>query len=424
MISFKRVLFILIIGNNIVWLSAMERKQAAGLLELYPIPNIANSWFARAFGCNQARAEAHRRAIKQACRKRDAFKVEALTYVYEGYKQAPFSFWFRDEEQKRQQRGKKLLNTALESKRNDLAFLLLAHLADDNDHALIQLAASSACPQEAIMLLCEQGVDIDAMNAKGYTPLGSFACMGRRSLVNTLLSCGADVNCGYSPLPQIYQSKTRKGHKMISLLVANGATIDASNGDIEIDEFNQVLEGTVFHHAIESGDQRTLRMLLQKALFEPTKTEIVARQKRIFTTLCLFNRLKLARDIQFLLLSNMPEEVCTKNHAVMLLHKGVSLEQLVPHCRFSWLKQISQEASHAQRSVFLEKLVPVIVQHRMGKVAELLSSKQLLDLYSLNILIHRFKRLDIDPTVLAVLDPAQVEQHRAGIEQNVRNALL
>ncbi len=402
----------------------MDRKQAPDLLELYPIPNIANSWFAHAFGCNQVRAEVHRRAVKQARRKRDAFKVEALSYVYEGYKQGLFSAWFGDEAQKRQRRGKKLLNTALESQRDDLAFLLLAHLAGDNDHALMQLAASSVRPREAITLLQECGVDIEALNARGYTLLGSAACMGRRSTVNTLLSCGADVNYGYSPLPQIYQSQKRNGHRMISLLVENGAAIDASNGDIEIDQFNQVFQGTVFHYAIESSDQSTLRMLLQKALFEPTKTEIVARQKRIFTALCLFNRLKLTRDIQFLLLSRMQDEVCTKDHVVWLANKGISLEQLVPHCRFSWFRQMYQEGGQIERPALLEKLISVIVQHRIGKVTELLSRQELLDLYSLNVLIHRFKRLDIDPTVIAVLDPAQVEQHRAGIEQNVRNALV
>lgn len=425
MIFFKHTLFFLILLGNAVSLYAMEHNQkVANLLKVYPVPNSANSWFMHVLGCNQPRTEAHNRVVKRAQRKHDPLKVEVCNYVYDGYLQNPFSLWCSGQSVKRERRGKKLFYVAVEAQRDDLALLLLAHLASSNHYELMRLAVNSVRPREMITLLQDCGVEIDALNSNGYTLLGSLARVGNRAQVATLLSCGADVNRGYSPLPEIYQRNRVKSQEMISLLLAHGAAIDARDGTLDIDELNQVHEGTVFYHAIKSGDYFALRRFLRNALFEPSTTEISQRQKRVFIALCLFKRLHLARDIQFLLLSYMPEEVSTQQHAAWLLSKGISLERLVPHCRFSWLRQMYQGAEQVQRSQLFETLVPLLVQHRMGKVTKLLSSNWLLDEYCLNVFGYRLKRADIKPEVVAVLHPSQVTQHRAGIEQNVRNALV
>ncbi len=395
------------------------------LLQLYPVPNFS-TWLARAFNSNQfcERELAHKRAIQQARLKRDDLRVEVFEYLYAGYFQLPKLFCGSCGDSLRERRGQKLFNTLAEEHRNELALLLLMHIAPDDHYKSLTFAINSAKPRAMIQMLQRSGINIDALNAQGYTLLSSLACKGNSEKVDLLLSCGADVNRGYSVLPAIYQAKTPNGPKMISLLLAHGAAINASDGDIDVDEFNQVIEGSIFQYAILSGDHVALRMFLQNALFEPTKTEITARQKRVLTTLCLFKRFKLARDVQFLLLSRMPQDVCTQNHGAWLLDKGIPLEQLVPHCRFSWLKQMYQKSEQAQRSQFFEQLVPLIVQHRMSNVSELLSSRWLLDHYSVDLFVHRLKRMDIKLEVRTVLDPAQVEQHRAGIEQNIRNILL
>lgn len=77
---------------------------------------------------------------------------------------------------------------------------------DAMDHHTVQLHhATNASDLDAIRLLVERGVSVDARCATGNTPLHNAAAKNNRQLVSTLLQLGADTNAtavlrGFTPL--------------------------------------------------------------------------------------------------------------------------------------------------------------------------------------------------------------------------------
>jgi uncharacterized protein len=78
-------------------------------------------------------------------------------------------------------------------------------------HACIALSGDP----ETVRLLIDQGADLNAVQAGGYTPLHQAAAAGRRELVLLLLAAGADPNqlCDQGKRPRDYAQE--RGHKEV-----------------------------------------------------------------------------------------------------------------------------------------------------------------------------------------------------------------
>lgn len=466
MLRFVIVLYV-IIGTSAL-LHAMDHEQAiAELLVAYPAPSYKTGWVAGLFCGDFKRKVVHEQVLQEARAAEDTLKVSVLDHVYEGYFQIPQWLWCGPYARYRTFSEKSILRSAIQAGRVDLVGLLLAHGAPPNtcvysasialhcygvqtplmsfveafpedgdnqaafEHICSLLIAQGAgineqhhcCRQHGISfplkealkkeklhlakLLIRCGADIDLLDSSLKTLLCCVAEWNNVKLVESLLSLGADANMGHSALPCAYRQGRQK---MISVFLEHGAHLSGK------DEYGQ----TVFHTAIERGDHNGISMFLTNAHFTRTKAEMRAAKKRILTALCALRKLGVSKDIRTLLVEYLPEEVTSLHHCKWLLQKGVALESVVPHCQFGWLTTVYQETDDNQKLSFLERLVPLIVAHRLLGVRTLLESKWLKDLYQDSVIVARH----VSPQVIALLDPNNVAQHQAAINATVTNAIL
>jgi len=143
---------------------------------------------------------------------------------------------------------------------------------------------------DGIKCWLQEGADIDAPDAYGYTPLMNAAMLGRLKVVNALIELGADVQkkgqFGYTALHAAAQG----GHlEAVQALVKYGASVNCKNddGDIplilavrgthaEIIDYllkagsdihqNGWLGQSAVHTAIANGDQATADTLLNREM--------------------------------------------------------------------------------------------------------------------------------------------------------------
>lgn len=278
-----------------------------------------------------------------------------------------------------------------------------------------------------VKLLVKHGADINLLHTDGHSLFAQRVYSMDVITVEKFLFLGADINYGHSLLPGLFCRNMESDKfpswetgqlslessnitKMIALLVAHGAAIDGK------DHFGE----TIFHKAFkreDSGDD--LKLFLYQAPFTKTKTELKASRKCIIAALCLFNRLRLSRDMRINLLNYLSGEVFSLSHCRFLLQHGVGLQKLVPHCRMAWLKTLYRELDESVKANCLKEIVSLVTAHRLGKMKILFESQWLQDMYA-----ERHPYNPNEHVILNLLDPNNVEQHRSAIVQKVRNEII
>lgn len=387
---------------------------------MYPVQK-ADSWFFS--NPVPISKQVHKRIVKQALRKRDQFKVQVVKYVYAGYFPLPAAESLLPAATVRRKEGKKLFNHSLEAGRLELAYLLISHMAS-TDYDKVLLAISSPEPREALLMLVRNNVSLNGLNASGYTVLSTLAREIYTKKVELLLSCGADVNSGSNVVAELYKEKKKNWRHLVGLFLEHGSVIDAlSEDDLEWNYFFNITKGSLFHHAIEQNDYDALKMFLTKALFEPSKKEVVARQKRVVAALCVFKRLRLLRDINLCILKHLYQNICSSRHCSILHTIGYSWQELLPYCTISMIKNMYVQAPVEHRPALLQEILNVMVIHRKANILAMLESQWVLDLSSLNLFFGWLKRRDLAPEVFAALDPLQVEQYDKGIREPLCNVI-
>lgn len=99
----------------------------------------------------------------------------------------------------------------------------------DGDHALF-LSLRDQAPQVAEYLIAQPGVDVEARNAKGESPLMMAAIKGQLELARRLIARNADVNKpGWAPLHYAASDPGENSTAMVRLLLEHHAYIDAES---------------------------------------------------------------------------------------------------------------------------------------------------------------------------------------------------
>jgi ankyrin repeat protein len=98
-----------------------------------------------------------------------------------------------------------------------------------------------------LRVLVARGLDVDAVDSYGNTPLHYAARLGRADLIATLIEAGAGVNAihreGVSPSRQALLSVPRS-HEAVERLIAAGADLEQRNGDgLSVRDFARATAG-------------------------------------------------------------------------------------------------------------------------------------------------------------------------------------
>ena len=118
--------------------------------------------------------------------------------------------------------------------------------------------------------LIDTGIDINAGDKLGETPLHDAAVRGYREIASLLIEKGADVNAGdVRGLTPVHAAAWRGRRDMVALLAANGADIHARDQD----------GLTPLHTAALAGRKETVDLLIEQG------AEINARNKNDLTPL-------------------------------------------------------------------------------------------------------------------------------------------
>lgn len=99
----------------------------------------------------------------------------------------------------------------------------------DGDHALF-LSLRDQAPQVAEYLIAQPGVDVEARNTKGESPLMMAAIKGQLELARRLIARNAEVNKpGWAPLHYAASDPGENSTAMVRLLLEHHAYIDAES---------------------------------------------------------------------------------------------------------------------------------------------------------------------------------------------------
>ena len=105
---------------------------------------------------------------------------------------------------------------------------------------LLSYAAKSGNVDEVKRLLAA-GVNVNARDAEGFTPLLETAFAGNVEMAKVLISAGADVNAEKNGDTPLYAAAMHNSKNLAELLIANGANVNAGAkfGDLPIDIASQ-----------------------------------------------------------------------------------------------------------------------------------------------------------------------------------------
>ena len=153
-------------------------------------------------------------------------------------------------------------------------------LINKYNESVLHVAAQYQKQDEAIVRLVRRGLDTDARDASGSTPLVKCRYLNNRITASALLDLGADINAldndGDSPLHEIVQAHA---DDLTQLLLRRGATYTTFNS----------LGDSILHQAALAGGLRTLEILRDAklrgidpdALNRQGKTALQVAQERL-----------------------------------------------------------------------------------------------------------------------------------------------
>lgn len=299
------------------------------------------------------------------------------------------------------------------------------HVKDEDSLTPLHKAVCAGSA-EVVKMLLAAGADIEARSAFHHTPLHDASYCGNTKMVEMLLLAGADIAAsGYSRLGNhmpLDSAIARDHVEVMKLLLKKGATFDIQNarkwGSLLCKSeavrrviFNSLANADAIYNLLVIHDVNQsfyLRKIIVSSEFIDDQDRKVSFD-RIMSALCIFKRNNLPKDIQLKLLSYMPEDVLTATHARLLLNYGTNITDLLAHCPLEWLIQIYQNTDQMHRQEFLGRMIPVIVQYRLGRIRAIFTDEQ----------IQRLDPNRIDPDIITMLYPNNVQQYGADIERNV-----
>lgn len=283
--------------------------------------------------------------------------------------------------------------------------------------------ASSNGNLEIVKYLLTSGADINTKYGDGWTALHMAAENGHLEIVNHLIMHGADINAKDNQGWTAVQKAMSKGNlDVVKLLVKAGADIEACDGALfnaivsgHIDIVKLLLEkgalvkidGTAFSFAVIGGNYDMVLALIQRSHFVTPNGNTKESQKRLQATMIASRKAGLPKVIGKKIISYMPEDLMSADHAKMVYNYSTDIKELVEHCPISWFNKMYEDTVDIYKSAFLAKVVPAIVEFRLGKVKEMLEG-----------------RTSDDPAIASIIDIDTIGQHRAAITKHVTNGIL
>lgn len=130
--------------------------------------------------------------------------------------------------------------------------------------------ASMHCQYEMVCFLVDQGANIEAKDAKGFTSLGVASYYGHHKIMELLLNKGANIEC--KALENIYAPNiiwpAKNGHfEAVKCLVENGADVNKT------DDLNQ----TALYWAAAEGYKEIVKYLLSTKCDITIKSDLTGR---------------------------------------------------------------------------------------------------------------------------------------------------
>ncbi len=298
-------------------------------------------------------------------------------------------------------------------------------------------------PIEVVTCLLKSGAFIDAKDNGGHTPL-RLAIMhtGNGKQENRIAEvCKFLVQRGASVAEPLYYVASVGNAEVVRLLLTEISSSKRMNHDVEIHnalhvaierghvevvklflekcvciKFIKFEIETLLHRAIKNNQTAVVKLLLHQDYNCPVHVIDPGTKERIYASLCAFNRLqpRLPANVRTKILSFLPEDIFTQEQARIWFLYGANLQDMVALCPLQCFVQIYLQAAETNKSVFLEKMVSAVVENRLQNIREWLAHEWMQNL----------DQTQINPEIMVMLDPNNVEQHRAAIEQNVREAFV
>lgn len=136
-------------------------------------------------------------------------------------------------------------------------------------------------------------------------------------------------------------------------------------------------------------------------------------------------RFKLPNNVTQQILSYLPEDILHEDH----FYKQMSFDgykALVERCPYEWFLSLAGNLKGKDKTLFINTITPYIVDYRLTKLKELLEDEsEYTDPYSCSTLSYNKTAQKVAlchglNTLVTLLDPGNVEQHREMLSKHIR----
>lgn len=288
-----------------------------------------------------------------------------------------------------------------------------------------------------VACLLQAGAQVNAQNYDNETPLYYAAKEGHVAIVRSLLKAGStDIQSslyvaaehGHAGIVQLLLQEIDPATKLELFSLLDGACGDALQtalvrGHIAVVKIlletcltlrnkNLMMSG-LLASAISHNRVEMVRFLLEQDYNCPTSVPSKGSRDRILTALCAFNKMPIAlpKEVKNKILSFLPEDIWNQEHARILINAGANLRDMVEMCPLHCFVKMYAETEDTYKGAFLEQVVDAVVDSRLQQI-----SRWLADF----VIVVNLQNQHVDPLILSLCDPDNIEQHRLPIEKHVR----
>lgn len=217
---------------------------------------------------------------------------------------------------------------------------------------------------EILQLFLNNGLEVNAKDKNNIRPL-TFAiennCLEAARL---FLENGANPRTLPDDSSPLHHAAMRGFCPMIELLLDYGA-----------DPFAKIKGFSPLCFALAHGHVDAAHTILNH--HPKVKEGSFDRQlhERLMTSLMIFKRMGISKDIRNCILKSMPEDLLNQKHANTLIGYGADLDKLVETCPLEWFYDMYNKMHHTERQQFVDKVAPALARQVVKRYFKLLDDE-------------------------------------------------